>query len=115
MPPEVCPNCGAVIPLKAKACPGCGSDEMTGWSDSARADNLGIPQEDFNYENFVKEEFGSRRLKPRGLHWVWWLTALVLVALFLIFCLRCATILFDTRGRVLPKVCCHQETADCRR
>jgi hypothetical protein len=88
MNPEVCPNCGVVLPRKAKVCPGCGSDEKTGWSDSAYADNLGIPDENFNYENFVKEEFGSRSPKPRGIHWVSWLTALLLALLFLFFCLR---------------------------
>ena len=88
MPPEVCPSCGAVVPRNARACPGCGSDEKTGWSDSAYASNLGIPEEQFDYDDFVKEEFAPRPLKPRGIHWVWWLTALVLVGLFLIFCLH---------------------------
>jgi hypothetical protein len=37
MMPETfpCPNCGAAVPLKAKACPECGSDEETGWSEAA--------------------------------------------------------------------------------
>jgi hypothetical protein len=30
MPPEFCPNCGAEVPRKAKACPECGADEETG-------------------------------------------------------------------------------------
>ncbi len=87
MPPKICPNCGAVVPRKAKACPGCGSDETTGWSDSAHADNLGIPDENFDYNEFVKDEFGGRA-KPRGIHWIWWLTALLLVLSFLFFCFR---------------------------
>ena len=88
MPPETCPNCGADVPRNAKACPGCGADEKTGWSDSAYADNLGIPDENFNYDEFVKEEFGTVRVKPRGIHWLWWLTALILILLFLFFCLH---------------------------
>ena len=88
MPPENCPNCGADVPRHAKACPGCGADEDTGWSESAHADNLGIPDENFDYDKFVKEEFGSGRAKPPGIHWVWWLTALLLVVLFLFFCFR---------------------------
>lgn len=82
MPPEICPNCGAVVPRNAKSCPECGADEETGWSDSAQAANLGIPDEKFDYDEFVKEEFGQSP-KPRGIHWLWWLTALVLVLLFL--------------------------------
>ncbi len=88
MPPEICPNCGAVVPRRAKACPGCGADEHTGWSDSAIADNLGIPEEHFDYGEFVKEEFGHRQVKPRGIHWVWWLTAVLLLGIFLFFYLR---------------------------
>ncbi|MEI7533142.1 MAG: zinc-ribbon domain-containing protein [Verrucomicrobiae bacterium] len=88
MTPEVCSNCGASVPHNAKVCPGCGADEMTSWSDSAHASNLGISEEEFDYEDFVKEEFGSRNLKPRGIHWLWWLTALMLTFLFLLFYLR---------------------------
>lgn len=83
MSPEVCPNCGADIPRQAKACPGCGADETTGWADSAQADHLGIPDDNFNYDQFVQTEFGPERLKPPRLHWLWWATALILVSLFL--------------------------------
>jgi len=85
MPPEVCPNCGADLPRNAKVCPECGADETTGWSESSDANRLGIPDEHFDYDKFVQEEFGPRSPKPRGIHWIWWLTALLLVAIFL-FC-----------------------------
>jgi RNA polymerase subunit RPABC4/transcription elongation factor Spt4 len=87
MPPESCPNCGADVPPGAKACPECGADEHTGWSDSAYADRLGIPDDNFDYEKFVKEEFAPPSAKPHGMHWIWWVTALGLSALFFIFCL----------------------------
>ncbi len=85
MPPETCPNCGADVPRGAKSCPECGADEKTGWSDSAYADRLDIPDDNFDYDKFVKEEFGPPRVKPRGIHWLWWVTALVLIALFLLY------------------------------
>ena len=88
MAPETCPNCGADVPRNAKSCPACGSDEKTGWSDSAYASGLGIPDENFDYDKFVKEEFGPARVKPRGIHWLWWVTALVLILLFLFFFFR---------------------------
>ncbi len=88
MPPEVCPNCGEILPRTAKVCPECGSDEKTGWSDKACADNLNLPDEDFDHAEFVKEEFSAGLARPRGIHWLWWLTALVLIGLFLIFCLH---------------------------
>jgi len=88
MLPEICPNCGVVVPRNAKACPGCGSDEKTGWSSSASEDKLGIPEEEFDYDDFVKEEFNPAPVKPRGVHWFWWLTALLLILAFLFFWLR---------------------------
>jgi hypothetical protein len=86
--PEVCPNCGEILPHLAQACPGCGADETSGWSESAHADRLGLPDEHFDYNEFVKEEFGSGQARPRGIHWFWWFTALVLIVLFLMFCLH---------------------------
>ena len=85
MPPETCPNCGADVPRNARACPECGADETTGWSEDAYTSNLGLPDEEkFDYEEFVKEAFGRRRARPRGIAWYWWLTALLL-AILLVF------------------------------
>ncbi len=42
--PSVCPNCGETVPLDATACPGCGSDEFTGWSPAARYAHV-MPEE----------------------------------------------------------------------
>lgn len=58
--PQECPNCGADVPRHAVACPECGSDESTGWSERAEAGNLDLPDdEDFDYEDFVRSEFGG--------------------------------------------------------
>ena len=38
----ICPNCGAEVPLGALACPECGSDEKTGWSEEANYQDLGL-------------------------------------------------------------------------
>jgi hypothetical protein len=35
-----CPICGADVPIKARACPECGSDEQTGWSEAAKYTHL---------------------------------------------------------------------------
>jgi uncharacterized membrane protein YvbJ len=86
--PDVCPNCGAEVPPDAKACPECGSDEQTGWSEQARYDSLDLPDEDFDYNEFVKREFGDdkRSSLPRGDHWFWWAVGILLaVALVLLF------------------------------
>jgi len=85
MPPELCPQCGAEVPPKAKACPQCGSDETTGWSERATSQHLDLPDDEFDYDEFVKEEFGEpkREVRPRGIRWLWWLVALIVVLAFL--------------------------------
>ena len=88
MTPEICPNCGAEVPPKAKACPECGADAATGWSEEAQASGLDLPDENFNYDDFVKREFGGKSPVPRGIHWFWWVVALVLAAAFVAFWLR---------------------------
>lgn len=88
MPPEICPNCGAEVPLRARACPECGADEQTGWSEAARADGLDLPDDDFDYNDFVKREFGSSSPLPRGIRWFWWVIALSVVAILVALWLR---------------------------
>ena len=80
MTPDNCPNCGADIPPRAKACPGCGADEKTGWSEEAATQGLDLPDQEFDYHEFVKSEFGEKeKLKPRGIAWGWWLVAAALL------------------------------------
>jgi len=83
--PEVCPHCGADLPPGAKVCPECGSDEKTGWSEEARTGGLDLPDQEFDYNDFVRREFGDKSPVPRGIHWVWWVAAVALIIVFLIF------------------------------
>jgi len=87
MTPASCPNCGADVPPGAKSCPECGSDENTGWSEEARASGLGLPDDSFEYDEFIEREFGDRQtrgqIKTHGVKWQWWAVALLLAGLFL--------------------------------
>ena len=85
--PETCPNCGAEVPHKAKVCPECGADEKTGWSEAAATSGLDLPDENFDYEDYVQREFGGGA-KPRGLHWFWWLVAFLLLVAVVLVCVR---------------------------
>jgi hypothetical protein len=85
MSPPICPNCGAEVPRKAKACPACGSDEQTGWSQEAETSGLDLPDEEFDYDEFAKREFGGPSPVPRGIHWFWWVVAAVLAAAFIAY------------------------------
>lgn len=82
MTPDTCPNCGADVPRNARACPECGADESTGWSDEAHASNLGLPDDSFDYNEFVQREFGHKKAVPYGMKWFWWAVAIVVLALF---------------------------------
>ncbi|MCI0540502.1 MAG: zinc ribbon domain-containing protein [Verrucomicrobiales bacterium] len=80
MTPEICPNCGAEVPERARACPDCGADEKTGWSDEARYDSLGLPDDSFDYGEYVKREFGGKRHGTvTGIKPVWQAIAVVVV------------------------------------
>ena len=39
----ICSNCGAEVPSRALACPECGSDDQTGWSEDTLYDGLDLP------------------------------------------------------------------------
>ena len=56
MTPEVCPICGADVPTRAKSCPECGADERTGWSDEAKYQSLDLPDDSFDYGEYVERE-----------------------------------------------------------
>ena len=85
MPPDICPHCGAEVPPDAKVCPACGSDEQTGWSDEVQSGRLDLPDDHFDYNDFVKKEFGDHSPVPRGIRWWWWAVALGLLILILVF------------------------------
>jgi hypothetical protein len=77
----MCPVCGEDVPRTALACPECGADHTSGWREDAGIyDAVDLPDEDFNYEEFVKQEFGSSRPVIKT---VWWITAILLVAAFI--------------------------------
>jgi hypothetical protein len=81
MTPEVCPNCGAEVPPRSRVCPECGADEKTGWSEDARYDAAGLPDDSFDYNKFVEREFGGKRQhRVSGVKLFWQMIAALLVA-----------------------------------
>jgi len=81
--PKVCPVCGEAVPPRALACRECGADHNSGWRlDAGTADGLDLPDEEFDYEAFVEREFGESR-RRNGMHPVWWITAIVVLAAML--------------------------------
>jgi len=83
--PGVCPVCGEDVSRDALACPECGADHSSGWrEDAATYDGVELPDDDFNYDDFVKREFGSRA-KPPGLKTIWWIVAIALIVAFVVY------------------------------
>jgi hypothetical protein len=78
-----CPVCGECVPRNAKACPECGACEKSGWSADAADD--GSPDEDFDYDRFVADEFGGKRKTTGKEKFWWWAALLVLAALGWVF------------------------------
>jgi zinc-ribbon domain len=85
--PEICPVCGEEVPSDSLACPECGADHNSGWRlDDGSDEALDLPDAEFDYDRFVKEEFGTS-FKPAGIKVIWWITALlVFLALILAYC-----------------------------
>jgi RNA polymerase subunit RPABC4/transcription elongation factor Spt4 len=84
----ICPVCGATVPAKARACPECGSDEKTGWSDNTIYDGTGVEDPDeFDYEDWKRRE-GVRGAERSGRQKMIWLAALVMLLLVIFLLLR---------------------------
>lgn len=75
----VCPNCGAEVPVKAKCCPECGSDENTGWSEDTYLDGVTLPGED-DGEHEGKPTGPLDKSRP-----MWIVVAIVLLAIAALF------------------------------
>jgi len=77
-----CPNCDGEVRQGAKACPHCGSDKNTGWSDQSWKDGLGIYDED-DYNETIEREFKSGREKPGLKQTIYYITAILTVLVFI--------------------------------
>lgn len=72
-----CPHCGGEIAATASSCRHCGSSDQDGWRD----DDIGV-DDDFDYDDFVDENFsGSRRARLPARIWQWTAAGLLLLLL----------------------------------
>src|ERR1700692_1056393 len=82
--PDICPVCGEDVPRGALACPECGADHNSGWREDADTyDGVDLPDQDFNYDEFIREEFGPAP-NPAQVKTIWWIAAIVLTVLFVV-------------------------------
>ena len=64
-----CPHCGEQIKKNARACPFCGSDEQTGWSDRTYLDTIDL-EDEVDYDELVRNEFPEESKAPKKISWI---------------------------------------------
>jgi len=84
----LCPGCGVAISPNARSCV-CGAKcEGSTWLASEAYDGLDLGEDDFDYDDFIRREFGKHgkggnwftRMSPKERFW--WFTAVILLAAF---------------------------------
>lgn len=86
----ICPGCGAELRVGVRGCPPCSKPRRRKpkpkvprrpWEQHSSHDGLDLPDDDFDYDEFVSKEFGRAPHRTVPIQWYWWLTAIVLLAL----------------------------------
>jgi hypothetical protein len=82
-PPGNCPVCHEHVPRKALACPSCGACGRSGWNlGDAVYDGVDLPNESFDYDAFLAQEFGGKRaVKQSAKQWWWWIALLMFLVM----------------------------------
>jgi hypothetical protein len=82
-----CPFCDHEVRV-GKSCPGCAGKQKPArrpaeksWQLDDTYDGLDLPDEDFDYEEFVAREFGGKPHRQLGVQWYWWLLGVALLCL----------------------------------
>ncbi len=90
-----CPTCGSEVRV-GQPCPGCAprspkrrrTPKPKPWEQHESADGLDLPDEDFDYDEFVEREFGRAPHRRLGVAWWWWLLGIVALAAMIVGVLR---------------------------
>ena len=78
-----CPFCDSQV-IVGKPCPGCKKPTpkkrtKRSWEQSNAYDGLDLPDDDFDYDDFVAREFGQTPHRTIGIKWYWWVTAIAML------------------------------------
>ena len=87
----LCPSCGQEVQVGAD-CPGCPKRKPAkpkkrkrapkrSWEQDSYYDGMDLPDQDFDYDDFVAKEFGvpHQRLQVK---WYWWVLGIFILILF---------------------------------
>jgi hypothetical protein len=81
----ICPFCDREVRV-GEPCAGCAekakkvAKPKKSWQQDKSLDGLDLPDDDFNYDEFVAREFGKAPHRALGLKWYWWLLGIVVLA-----------------------------------
>lgn len=84
----LCPTCDKEVAVGTN-CPRCtkksspAQRERKPWEQEETADGLDLPDEDFDYDDFIAGEFGKAPHRKTGIAWYWYLVAVLLLALMI--------------------------------
>ena len=91
----LCPGCDHEVPVGSRGCPYCNptpkrrrpkaaaSRAKRSWEQDSAHDGLDLPDENFDYDDFIAREFGGKPHRRIGIKWYWWATAVVVLALII--------------------------------
>lgn len=84
----LCPGCDQNVPV-GQNCPRCAKPakskktasarERKSWEQDSAYDGTDIPDDDFDYDEFIAKEFGKNPIRKSGLAWYWYLVAVFLI------------------------------------
>ena len=80
----ICPNCGVEVPIGPRGCPKCNPEreEQPAEVDSVH-DGLDLPgEDDFDYDQFVADEFGGPQPQKSRKDLFWWIAAIITLIAF---------------------------------
>jgi hypothetical protein len=84
----LCPICDREVAV-GQHCTHCSKKksrprrERKSWEDDGHADGLDLPDDDFDYDEFIAREFGNAPHRKVGIAWYWYVVALLLLIAFI--------------------------------
>ena len=78
----ICPGCGAEVKVGSPGCSRCNNLDPWEIEENEVYDGLDLPDDDFDYDEFVEKEWG-KAIQVNGIKLFWWITAVILLIAFL--------------------------------
>jgi hypothetical protein len=75
----LCPGCGREVRVGSQGCPQCNQLDPWEQDDTEIYDGLDLPDDKFDYQQFLKNEFGDKKINTNGLSLFWWIVAIILL------------------------------------